>query len=241
MRRVDLNCDVGEGVGNDAAIMPWITSANIACGAHAGDVKTMRETAEIAREFGVAAGAHPGFADRANFGRKELALSAAEIERLVTEQVAGLAEIAEVRHVKPHGALYNIAARDAVAADSIARAVRAIDERLVLFGLAGSELVRAGRACGLRVMEEVFADRRYRADGTLVPRSQANAIIEDEGEAVEQVLRMVTDGEVCAAGGGRVKIVADTICLHGDGAHAVEFARRIRTALERAGVTVAGG
>jgi Uncharacterized proteins, homologs of lactam utilization protein B len=241
MRRVDLNCDVGEGVGNDAAIMSWITSANIACGAHAGDAKTMRETAELAREFGVAVGAHPGFADRANFGRTELALSATEIERLVTEQVAGLAEIAEVRHVKPHGALYNIAARDAVVAEAVARAVRAIDERLVLFGLAGSELVRAGRACGLRVAEEVFADRRYRADGSLVPRSEANAIIEDEGAAVEQVLRMVNDGEVCAVGGGRVKIVADTICLHGDGAHAVEFARRIRTALERAGVTVAAG
>ncbi len=239
MRRVDLNCDVGEGIGNDAAIMRWITSANIACGAHAGDVKTLRETVNLAREFGVAVGAHPGFADRANFGRKEWVLTAAEIERLVTEQVEALGKITEVRHVKPHGALYNIAAREARVAAAIARAVRALDERLMLFGLAGSELVRAGRACGLRVVEEVFADRRYRADGTLVPRSEAGAVIEDEGEAVEQVLRMVSDGEVRAVEGGRVTIVADTICLHGDGAQAVEFARRIRTELERAGVTVA--
>ncbi len=236
---MDLNCDVGEGVGNDAAIMPWITSANIACGAHAGDATTMRETVKLAREFGVAVGAHPGFADRANFGRRELEMSAREIERLVTEQVVALAEMAELRHVKPHGALYNIAARDAGVAAAIARAVRAIDERLVLFGLSGSELVRAGRTCGLRVAEEVFADRRYRADGSLVPRGEARAVIESEDEAMEQVLRMVNTGEVCAVDGGRVKIVADTICLHGDGARAVVFARRIRTGLERAGIEVA--
>ncbi len=166
-------------------------------------------------------------------------MSASEIERLVTDQVVALAERAELRHVKPHGTLYNIAARDAGVATAIARAVRAIDERLVLFGLAGSELVRAGRACGLRVAEEVFADRRYRADGSLVPRGEVGAVIEDEDEAVEQVLRMVNDGEVCAVDGGRVKIAADTLCLHGDGAHAVEFAQRIRTELDRAGVKVA--
>jgi Uncharacterized proteins, homologs of lactam utilization protein B len=241
MRRVDLNCDVGEGVGNDRAIMPWITSANIACGAHAGDVETMRETVRLAREFGVAVGAHPGFADRANFGRKEIALAPEEIETLVREQVRALCAIGEVRHVKPHGALYNIAAREEAVAAAIARAVRTIDGKLVLVGLAGGALVRAGRACGLRVAEEVFADRRYRADGTLVPRSDPRAVIAETDEAVEQVLRMVNDGEVCAADGGRVKIVADTICLHGDGAHAAVFAQRIRAALERAGVTVAAG
>ena len=239
MKPLDLNCDVGEAMGSDAAIMPWITSANIACGAHAGDEGTMRETMALAREFGVSVGAHPGFADRANFGRREISLSAAEIERLVREQVEALRAMGEVRHVKPHGALYNIAAREKKTAEAIARAVRASDERLVLYGLAGSELVHAGRACGLRVAEEVFADRRYRSDGSLVPRSEPNAVIDDAREAVAQVLAMVHDGEVRAVDGTRVKLVADSICVHGDGAHAVAFARRIREELAGAGVRVA--
>lgn len=241
MTRIDLNCDVGEGMGNDAAIMPWITSANIACGAHAGDEATMRETVALARAFGVSVGAHPGFADRANFGRKEIALTPREIERLVTKQVAALCGMADVRHVKPHGALYNLAAREWVVAEAIARAVRGVDERLILFGLAGSELVRAGRAGGLRVAEEGFGDRRYGAGGALVPRSEARAMIEDEAEAVAQVLRMVREGSVRAVEGTEVRIAVDTICVHGDGAHAVEFARRIREGLEKAGVTVVAG
>jgi len=235
---VDLNCDLGEGAGHDAELMPWITSANIACGAHAGDEATMRATVELAQQQGVAIGAHPGFADREQFGRRELALTSAEIRALVAAQIAALRAFAPVRHVKPHGALYNLAARDRVVADSIAEAVHAADPALVLFALAGSELVRAGRARGLRVAEEVFADRTYRADGSLTPRSQPGALIEDEERAAAQVVRMVREGRVRAGDGSDVSIAADTICLHGDGAHAVAFARRLNAELQRAGVTL---
>ncbi len=235
---VDLNCDLGEGAGHEAELMPLITSANIACGAHAGDAATMRATAELARRHGVAVGAHPGFADRENFGRREVTLPAAEIGQLVTRQIRTLAEMGAVRHVKPHGALYNLAARDRAVADEIARAVRAVDPGLVLFGLAGSELVRAGRAAGLAVAEEVFADRTYRRDGSLTPRSEAGALIEHEDAAVAQVLRMVGEGVVRTTGGTDVAINADTICLHGDGARAVALAKRIRAELENAGIEV---
>jgi UPF0271 protein len=238
VRRIDLNCDLGEGSGHDAELMPLITSANIACGAHAGDEATMRATVALAQRHGVAIGAHPGFADRGNFGRSEMALTGSELGRLVTEQIGLLRELAPVRQVKPHGALYNLAARDAATAAVVAAAVRKADASLVLFGLAGSELVRAGRACGLRVAEEVFADRTYQRDGALTPRSRSDALIRDEGSAVAQVLRMIREGVVRATDGTDVPIVADTVCLHGDGMHAVEFARRLRTELAKAGVEV---
>ena len=238
MRRLDLNCDLGEGSGHDAELMPLITSANIACGAHAGDEATMRATVALAQLHGVAIGAHPGFADRKNFGRREVALSEEELGRLVADQVALLRALAQVRQVKPHGALYNLAARDAAAAAVIVLAVRNVDASLVLVGLAGSELVRAGRAGGLRVAEEVFADRTYQCDGTLTPRSRPDALIYDEGAAVAQVLRMIREGVVRATDGTDVPIVADTVCLHGDGAHAVAFARRLRAELAIAGVDV---
>lgn len=238
MPRLDLNCDLGEGAGHDAELMPLITSANIACGAHAGDAATMRATAELARRHGVAVGAHPGYADRENFGRREVMLSARELGKLVAGQIARLCEIGPVRHVKPHGALYNLAARDAAVAAAIAQATHALDASLVLVGLAGSELLRAGRACGLQVASEVFADRTYQPDGSLTPRTQAGALIDDEEVAVAQVLRMVGEGVVRAADGTDVAVRPDTVCLHGDGPHAVAFARRLRAALRGAGVEV---
>lgn len=236
MPRIDLNCDLGEGAGHDAELMSLITSANIACGAHAGDEATMRATVALAQQHGVAIGAHPGFADRENFGRREIGLPPGELAKLVGDQIAALARLAPLTHVKPHGALYNLAARDAAVAKVIAEAVRATGAPLVLFALAGSELVRAGRAAGLQVAEEVFADRTYQRDGSLTPRSRADALIDDEARAVAQVLRMVREGKVRATDGTDVSIRADTICVHGDGPHAVAFARLLRTELAHAGV-----
>lgn len=234
--RIDLNCDLGEGAGHDAGLMPLITSANIACGGHAGDDATMRATVELALKHRVAIGAHPGFVDRENFGRKEMPLTSAALQDLVTTQIAALARLAPLRHVKPHGALYNLAARDAAVAKQIAEAVRAMDASLILYALAGSELVKAGRAAGLRVAEEVFADRTYQRDGSLTPRTRPDALIVDENAAVAQVLRMVREGRVRATDGTEVSLFADTVCVHGDGPHAVAFARRLKAELTQAGV-----
>lgn len=243
MARVDLNCDLGEGAGHDAELMPLITSANIACGAHAGDEATMRTTLALARKHGVAIGAHPGFADRENFGRIEKVTSQDEVYQLVLTQTQALQRLAreagaKVAHVKPHGALYNMAARNSLLADAVAHAVYECDPRLVLFGLAGSALVRAAERCGLAVAQEVFADRTYQPDGSLTPRGQADALITDEAAAVAQVFGMVREGVVRATDGSEVAIRADTVCLHGDGGHAVAFARRLRRELAAAGVTV---
>ena len=238
MRSIDLNCDLGEGAGHDAELMPLISSANVACGAHAGDDATMRATAELARRHGVSIGAHPGFADRENFGRVEMVLSSKELFELVTDQVRALASIADVRHVKPHGALYNLAARDAGVAQAIVDAVSAIDRSLVVYALAGSELVRVARAGGLQVAEEIFGDRSYQRDGSLTPRSRPDALIEDETASIRQVLRMIREGKVRATDGTDVPIVADTLCLHGDGAHAVELARRLNEELRAAGIEI---
>ena len=243
MPRIDLNCDLGEGAGHDAGLMPLITSANIACGAHAGDEATMRATVELAKKHGVAVGAHPGFADRENFGRREMAVTPAQAHALVLTQTQLLQGIAKqcgttLTHVKAHGALYNLAARDDALAAAVADAVHDADSKLILFGLPGSPLIAAGARRGLRVASEVFADRTYQADGSLTPRSQPNAIITDEDAAVAQVLRMVREGKVRATDGTDVTIRADTICLHGDGAHPVEFARRLRRELTAAGIEV---
>ncbi len=222
---IDLNCDLGEGGGHDAELMALVSSANIACGAHAGDAATMRATVELARQHGVAIGAHPGYADRENFGRREIAMPAAEVQTLVCEQIEALRALGNVTHVKPHGALYNLAARDSAVAGAVVQAVKAIDPELMLFALRGSALVRAGRAAGLRVAEEVFADRTYRPDGSLTPRTEPGAVITDEEECIVQALRLAQAG-------------ADTICLHGDGAHAVAFARRLRRELSAAGMVI---
>lgn len=237
-REVDLNCDVGEGVGIEAALLPWVTSANVACGAHAGDDATMAETMGLARTIGVVAGAHPGFADREHFGRRELAMTPAGIESLVRDQLRALAPYGAFRYVKPHGALYNLAARDMAVAEAIARAVQDYDAGLALLGLAGSALLAAGRAAGLRVVSEVFADRGYDDVGRLLPRGEPGAVIEREQDVESQVLSMVLDGRVRSRGGVWVPVQAESICVHGDGVHAVEFVKRLRSALASAGVSV---
>jgi UPF0271 protein len=241
--RIDFNCDLGEGCGDDAAIIPLITSASIACGGHAGTDETMRATLRLCRANDVAAGAHPGYADRVNFGRHELALSWREIGDLIAGQLARLAAIAtaegvRLAHVKPHGALYNVAARDRDVADAIALAVARFDPALILFGLSGSRLTEAGEAAGLRVAHEVFAERRYEANGMLTPRSHRDAVIEDIDAALAQVRRFVRDGTVVARSGERIALRADTLCLHGDRQDAAAFAQAIRAALLADGVRI---
>jgi len=244
VNRIDLNCDLGEGAGHDAELMPFVTSANIACGGHAGDAASMRAAVDLARKHGVAIGAHPGFADREHFGRRELPLTPAQARELVAAQIAALAAIARqagarLAHVKPHGALYNQAARDAALATAVADAVHAAGPELALFGLAGSQLLAAAQARGLRAVSEGFADRTYLPDGTLTPRSRPDALIQEEDDAVAQVLRLVREGRVRTPGGRDVAVRADTVCVHGDGPHAVAFARRLHAELARAGVTLA--
>jgi UPF0271 protein len=240
MAHIDLNCDLAEGSGQDAELIRVISSANIACGIHAGDVDTMRTAVNLAKRYAVAIGAHPSLNDRENFGRKEMHVSPREVYLYVHTQTKLLQIIARqcearVRHVKPHGALYNMAARDPILADAVANAVYDVDPTLVLFGLAGSCLMEAGRVRGLQVASEVFADRTYQANGELTPRTQSNALITDEAVAAAQVLRLVRDGVVTAADGTEVMLKADTICLHGDGPHAVEFAEKIKAELKTAG------
>jgi UPF0271 protein len=235
---IDLNCDLGEGAGHDAEIMPWITSANIACGGHAGDEATMRATAALAKRHGVAIGAHPGLADRENFGRSGEVPPPAEISRLVGGQIAALRALTPIRHVKPHGLLYNLAARDRKIAGAVAIAVHAADPGLILFALAGSELAAAGRRCGLRVVEEIFADRSYEPDGSLTPRSRPGAVHADESSALKQALSLVLRHSVRASDGNDIRVKGGTLCLHGDRRGAAELARKIRQALTAAGVTV---
>jgi UPF0271 protein len=241
--RIDFNCDLGEGCGDDAAIIPLITSASIACGGHAGDEPTMRTTLRLCREHGVAAGAHPGYPDREGFGRRELSFSPGYVRVFVREQVAALGAIAasenmRLSHVKPHGALYNIAARDRGIAEAIVVAVQDVDPQLVVFGLSDSQLTAAAEAAGLRVAHEVFAERRYEADGSLTPRSRDEAVIHDLGETIEQVRGLVRNGSVVTRTGERIRLRADTLCLHGDRADAAQFARSIRDALAADGIRI---
>jgi UPF0271 protein len=243
MPSIDLNCDLGEGGGHDGELMALITSASIACGGHAGDEATMRAAVKLALKHGVVIGAHPGFADREYFGRRELNLSHEAISELVQAQVRALQKVAEkqsavVRYVKPHGALYNLAARKLAVADVIARAVAGLDSRLTLYALSGSELFKAGKFHGLTVKGEVFADRTYQHDGTLTPRQRPDALIEDEERAVAQVLRMIREGCVQAVDGREVVVSADTLCLHGDGPRAVAFAKTLRAVLHAEAVEV---
>jgi UPF0271 protein len=243
MQGIDLNCDMGEGMPDDEALMPLISSANIACGGHAGDEATMRYTVGLAMRHGVAVGAHPGFEDRENFGRTEMPLSPDEVYTLVRTQVNALLAVchalgASLHHVKPHGALYNMAARDVVLSEAIVRAVVNMDPTLVLYGLSGSCLVSEARRLGLRTASEVFADRTYQDDGSLTPRKAPGALIGDEAQSLAQVLRMVRSGSVVSQSGASVPIAADTLCLHGDGAHAVRFAQTIRTTLIHEGIGI---
>ena len=246
--RIDLNCDLGESfgaysIGADEAIMPYITSANIACGAHAGDPLVMQRTVELSHAHGVAIGAHPGLPDLAGFGRRAMALAPGDAYALIVYQVGALmgfaaAAGARVRHVKPHGALYNMAAGRPDLADEIARAVHDIDDGLVLVGLAGSELVRAGSAAGLAVAREAFVDRGYHADGTLVARGNRGALIHDPEAAVRRALGIVMDQRVTTVDGAELTVEADTLCIHGDSETAPLIARAVHDALVDAGVAV---
>jgi len=245
---VDLNCDMGESfgafkLGNDRDIMRYVSSANIACGFHAGDPSVMKKTVRMALENGTAIGAHPGLPDLIGFGRRNMEISAEEAYDLVVYQIGALqafvqAEGGVMQHVKPHGALYNMAATSASLAEAIAEAVYQVNPNLILYGLAGSELITAGVKLGLRTAQEVFADRTYQQDGTLTSRNHPNAMITDRSEAVSQVVRMVQEGRVRSLQGIDVPITADTICIHGDGANALEFAELIHQSLTAANIAV---
>ncbi len=236
--QVDLNCDLGEGMNTDEQIIPLISSANIACGFHAGDVDTMKRTIACCLQHGVAIGAHPSWPDKENFGRKEMRLSTGELATILTEQLNILSQLAKeqgskLHHVKPHGALYNQSAKDKTIAATIAKAVKDFDASLVLFGLSGSYSITEAEKLGLKTASEVFADRTYLDDGSLTPRFQPNALIEDESKAVEQALQMITQQTVTSTTGKNISLIADTICIHGDGANAIAFAKAISLALKQ--------
>ncbi|MBB6186693.1 5-oxoprolinase subunit PxpA [Rhodanobacter sp. MP7CTX1] len=249
INRIDLNCDLGESfgawrMGEDVALLELVSSANIACGFHAGDPEIMSHTVAQAIAHGVAIGAHVSLPDLQGFGRREMSVTPAEAHAMTLYQIGALhafvrAAGAKLSHVKPHGALYNMAARDPSLANAIARAVRDFDPQLRLFGLAGSALIEAGNALGLPVASEAFADRRYRADGSLQSRREVGAVIEDAELATAQAIGIARDGKVHTVEGHNVPLQADTLCLHGDGAHAVLLARNLRKALETAGLRIA--
>lgn len=248
MNSIDLNCDMGESfgpwkMGHDSELMDYISSVNIACGFHAGDASTMRETVETALAKGVAIGAHPGYPDLQGFGRRSMSLSPQEVFDIVVYQVAALKGICEasgttLRHVKPHGALYNQAAKDKRLARSIAKAVQKIDETLIVFGLSGSLLISESEKLGLRTASEAFADRTYQHDGSLTPRNMPEALITNTKRAAGQALRIVKDQIVETVDGGIIPVKADTICIHGDGEHALEFAREISVALLKNNISI---
>jgi UPF0271 protein len=232
IHHIDINCDMGEGIGNDVAIMPFITSANIACGFHAGNGDSIRRTIDLALQFHVHIGAHPSFHDKENFGRSEMQLPLDKIYAIVIEQLIKMDLIAKekgtvLHHVKPHGALYNMAAKNAKMARTIAQAVKDFNEDLILYGLSESYLISEAKAIGLQTANEVFADRTYQDDGSLTPRSQSNALIENEEQMIEQVLQMVREQTVTTVSGKTIPLIAETICIHGDGKYAVQFAKRL--------------
>jgi UPF0271 protein len=240
---IDLNCDMGEGCGADEALMPLVSSANVACGGHAGDEASMRETVRLARRHAVAVGAHPSFPDRAHFGRARVARSAAEVRADVAAQVRALAAVCRAEgvplvHVKPHGALYNAAAEDGDLARAVALGARDVDPGLVVVCLAGSPMAAAVRALGLACAEEAFADRGYTARGTLVPRGEPGALVEDPAQVAARASRMARERTVVAADGTVVPVAADTLCLHGDTPGAAALAAAVRARLARDGVQV---
>lgn len=249
MLSVDLNCDMGESfgpwrMGNDAELMKYVSSVNIACGFHAGDASTMRETVELAIKHRVAVGAHPGYPDLQGFGRRNMSLSEGELCDIVIYQISALKGICEasgtrLTHVKPHGAMYNHAAKDSRVSRAIADAVRLVDPSLILYGLSGSLLIAEAEAAGLRTASEVFADRTYKRDGSLTPRTEPNALISDVEKAAAQALLMVVSGSALAADGTSVPVKADTICLHGDGQNALEFARAVSAVFEENEINIA--
>ncbi|GAC1416593.1 MAG: 5-oxoprolinase subunit PxpA [Flavisolibacter sp.] len=243
MFQCDINCDLGEGFPSDEAVMPFITSANIACGYHAGNEIIMHQTLLLCQKYNVAIGAHPSYRDRENFGRLELDLSAKDLYDLLTKQILDLKKIADghgsrLHHVKPHGALYNLAAKDESTAKVVAQAIKDLDEHLILYGLSGSILLREALAIGLKTASEGFADRSYQNDGSLTPRGQVGAIISDEKQSMYQVLQMIKEGSVTSLSGKVIPITVQTICLHGDGTHTYAFAKKIRQTLEQNNIAI---
>lgn len=240
---VDLNCDLGEGCTTDAEIMPFISSANIACGYHAGNEEIIKQTVLLAKKFNVAIGAHPSYPDKANFGRKEMDLPLQEIKDLVIEQIQIVKKIAaetgrSLHHVKPHGALYNQAARNINIATIIAEAVKEVDASLILFGLPNSESGKAAEKVGLNFYNEVFADRTYTDKGQLTPRTSPDAMITTDEEAIQQVMQMLQEETVTSTNGKIIPIQADTICIHGDGEHALSFAEQINTLIKHSNIKI---
>ncbi|OLP65616.1 hypothetical protein BACPU_12340 [Bacillus pumilus] len=248
MFQIDINCDLGESfgqytIGADEHILEYVTSANIACGFHAGDPTVMRKTVRMAMDKGVQIGAHPGLQDLVGFGRRPMAISSEEAYDLVIYQIGALsaflkAEGGTMQHVKPHGALYNMAAKNTELSESIAKAVYDVDPNLVLYGLSGSELALAGEKIGLQVAHEVFSDRTYQHDGTLTSRREPHALIEKDERAVQQVIRLVKEGKVQTIQGKDIQLKADTVCIHGDGSHALQFAKTITSKLKEAKIHI---
>ncbi len=247
--KIDLNCDMGESFGNykigmDAEVVQQISSANVACGFHASDPVVMEKTVASCKAAGVAVGAHPGFPDLVGFGRRNLKVSNEELKAMIVYQVGALKAFCAaagipLQHVKPHGAMYNMAGKDAAMADAICEGIREVDPSLILLGLSGSELIEGAKRAGLPYAREVFADRAYEEDGSLVARSKAGAVITDEEEAIARVISMVKEHTVTAITGKKIEVIPDSICLHGDNPKAVLFSEKIRKALEAEGVTVA--
>lgn len=248
MNQVDINCDMGEGfgaytIGADEELLRLVSSANIACGFHGGDPGVMRRTVEAAKREGVSIGAHPGLPDLSGFGRRSMDVSPQEVYDIVVYQIGALSAFAaaagvSVRHVKPHGALYNMAARDRALSDAIARAVRDVDAELLLFGLAGSVMLEAASNAGIRGVSEVFADRNYSGDGSLVSRRRDDAMLKDAGAVSERTVRMVKEGLITTVDGNDISVRADTICIHGDGPHALEFASTVKLGMQAAGIEI---
>ena len=250
MQAIDINCDMGEStslwpyhIDNDIALFPFISSINIACGFHAGDAHTMHELADAALMAGIAIGAHPGFADKENFGRTNLNISPVKLYDSIIYQLGALNAFltingTKLHHVKPHGALYNMAAKDSAMATVVCKAIKEYDTGLILYGLSGSELINAANATGLKNCSEVFADRTYQEDGSLTPRTASNAMIADEEQSLEQVLQMIQQGTVQATSGNSIKITAETICIHGDGLHVLAFAKRIHQTLNQKNIEI---
>jgi 5-oxoprolinase (ATP-hydrolysing) subunit A len=243
MFTTDINCDMGEGIGNDAQLMPFISSANIACGYHAGNAATMQQTVQLAIEHHVAIGAHPSYNDIANFGRLAISLAPNEVYDIVCRQVKTLAAVCSannvpLRHVKPHGALYNTAAKDLPTAQAIALAVKDCNHGLILYGLPGTFMQQAAKEAGIAFWGEAFADRSYQPDGTLTPRQEPGALINNTAEAVKQALQLVQTKTITTITGQVIPVDAGTICIHGDGEHALEFAKAIDAAFSNAGITI---
>ena len=240
---IDLNCDMGEGMSNDALIMPFISSANIACGFHAGNETIMQQTIELAMQYNVSIGAHPSFPDKENFGRTNMHLPPEQVYAIVKEQIEILGKIAarnncKLHHVKPHGALYNMAAKDAELAAAICKAISEIDPSLLVYALSRSKMIDVAQAMGLQVCNEVFADRTYQSDSSLTPRSLPNALLISEDAVTKQVLQILLKKNVTATDGKIITLKADTICIHGDGEHAVEFAEAIHNSFKANNITL---